>query len=98
MRGGWTLASPCFGASLLNAASARVVKPGNVIRHDPTEALLKKTLLLIAGVGALVAIAAGFAGVTTFIGIGAGVMVIALILVGWLNESPSPADRADHGR
>lgn len=72
----------------------------NVICHDPDEACVKKILLLTAGAGALVAIAAGFAGLTTLIGIGAGVMVISLILVGWLNENEStpPADRADYGR
>ena len=70
------------------------------ICHDPAEAPLKKILLAGAGVGALVAIAAGFVGVPTLIGIGAVVMLISLILLPWVNEGESapPADRADHGR
>lgn len=48
---------------------------------------MKKILLLIAGAGALVAIIGGMSGLNLLIGLGAGGMVIALILLGWLKES-----------
>jgi hypothetical protein len=61
---------------------------------------MKKILLLTAGIGALVAVAAGFAGIPFLIGIGGGAMLISLLLLPWLHESDpaSPRDRADHGR
>jgi hypothetical protein len=40
-----------------------------------------KILLLTAGVGALVALAAGFAGIPVLFGIGGGVMLISLLLL-----------------
>lgn len=51
-------------------------------------------LVVIAGVGALVAVAAGFAGIPVLIGIGGGVMLISLLLLPWLRErEPTPPGR-----
>lgn len=62
--------------------------------------VLMKILLVTAGVGAIVAIAAGFAGIPVLVGIGAGVMLISLLLLPWLREREPevPHDRADHDR
>lgn len=50
---------------------------------------MKKTLLVIAGIGALVAILGGFGGITLLIGLGGGAMVISLLLLPWVNEPSS---------
>lgn len=66
-----------------------------IISHPRTGSLLKKNLLLGAGLGALVAIVAGFAGVPILIGIGGVLMLISLLLLPCVkgNEPAPPADR-----
>lgn len=61
---------------------------------------MKKILLLVAGVGALAAVAGGFAGISALVWTGAGAMMISLLLLPWVNErdSSQPGGRADHGR
>jgi hypothetical protein len=53
-----------------------------------------------AGIGGLLAVVGGLASVPALIGIGAGALVISLLLVPWLGEDAAgaPRDRADHGR
>jgi hypothetical protein len=53
---------------------------------------MKKILLAVAGIGGLLAGAGGILGVSTVVAIGGGTMLIALLILPWLPESPPPAN------
>ncbi|HUH14184.1 MAG TPA: hypothetical protein VMK65_13800 [Longimicrobiales bacterium] len=56
---------------------------------------MKKILLVVAGLGALTAIAGGFAGIESVLIVGAGAMLIALLLLPWVEEDVPPWRRRE---